>query len=311
MNQPTFFRLPLLFVLSYLLIMMGNLILNIYPQVSNHGETISLWNYLSPVLGHHFIQMTGQFALVSLFFYHTRITLLNRKSVLGVIGLAIFLYAVNYALAMLKITVIRSVLQDYGPDKFDFSLLIKLVSLADLLIYLVSFLVLYLAVRTAADRYIKNTQSFLLTAETSPVIYGVLFSAGMMYLMWLISLCAFSMMPGDLLNVSPKMLTQNALSVAANLIISGGIIFLCVRKCFPAKESTLRIRTLTVSVISSVILSIVLMIVVAAIFIFIVVNSNSYQSTDMLENGFFVCVAVSAVLILWLSRKVIRFVFRT
>lgn len=310
MNQPTFFRLPLLFVLSYLLIMMGNLIINIYPQVSDNGTTISLWNYLSPVLGHHFIQMTGQFALVSLFLYHTRITLLNRKSVLGIIGLAIFLYAINYALAMLKMTVIRSVLQDYGPDKFDFSLLIKLVSLADLLIYLVSFLVLYLAVRLAADRYIKNTQPFLLTAETSPVIYGVLFSTGMMYLMWLISLCAFSMIAGDLPGISPKMLTQSALSVAINLVISGGVIFLCVRKIFPVKESGLRVRELTISVITTVILSIVLMIAIAAIFIFIMMGDNFYLSAVRLENGFIGCAVVSAVFILWLSRKIIRFVFR-
>lgn len=311
MNQPTFFRLPLLFVLSYLLIMMGNLILNIYPQVSDNGTTISLWNYLSPVLGHHLIQMTGQFALVSLFFYHTRITLLNRKSVLGVIGLAIFLYAVNYALAMLKVAVIRSVLQDYGPDKFDFSLLIKLVSLADLLIYLVSFLVLYLAVRLAADRYIKNTQPFLLTAETSPVIYGVLFSTGMVYLMWLISLSAFSMIAGNLSGISPKMLTQSILSVAINLVISGGVIFLCIRNIFPVKESTLRIRELTISVITTVILSIVLMIAIAAIFIFILMGDNFYLSAVKLENGFIGCAVVSAVLILWLCRKVIRFVFRT
>ncbi|XKD92742.1 hypothetical protein ACISK3_16330 [Morganella morganii] len=308
MNTTTIFRLPLLFVLAYALILSGSLILVSYPNVSVRYPELSLAAYLSKVFAFQLVQLTGFFTLTSFLFYHYRITQLNRKTVLAVIGLTIFLYTVNTILGSLKVEWLSHLMAKMIADKAELSDFILVLKTADILLYLTSFVLLGIATCLAAKYYLKVSQPALIPDGKIPDIYALLFSCGMVYLMWMTALFLMAVMAPYLPGGVPEPVSENAYTTAAGLLISCGIIFIFVRQRFPVAGGILQIRPLVLSVLLSTVLSMLAMAAVTAGTVYMVLLTDSFRSFG--EAELWTMTAVSIALTLWISRTVIGVTFR-
>lgn len=308
MNPTTVFRLPLLFVLAYALILCGSLILVSYPDVSVRYPELSLAAYLSKVFAFQLIQLTGFFTLTSFLFYHYRITQLNRKTVLAVIGLTLFLYTVNMILGSLKAEWLSHLMAKMIAEKSEFADVILLVKTADIGLYLISFILLGIATRLVAAYYLKVSQPAVIPDGKTPDIYALLFSCGMVYLMWMIALFLAAVITPYLPGAMPQPLSDNAYATAAGLLISCGIIFIFVRQRFPVAGGILQIRPLVLSVLLSTVLSILAMAALTAGTVYLVLLTNNFRHVG--ETELWLMTAVSIVLTLWISRRVISVMFR-
>lgn len=308
MNTTTVFRLPLLFVLAYVLILSGSLILVSYPNISAHSPELTLAAYLSKIFAFQLIQLTGLFTLTSLFFYHYRITQLNRKTVLGVIGLTIFLYAVNSILGGLKMEWLGYLLGKMQNNDLDFSDIALMMKTADIFLYLASFILLGIATRLVAHYYIKVSQPAVIPDGNLPDIYALLFSTGMVYLMWMITLFLAALIPVYFPGGLPDPVSEHAYTTAVSLIISCAVIFFVVRSRFPVAGGTLKIRPLVISVLLSTVLSFLAMVAVTAGTIYMVLVTDNFRHFG--ETGLWIITAVCVVLTLWISRAVTGAIFR-
>ncbi len=308
MNPTTVFRLPLLFVLAYALILSGSLILVSYPDVSVRYPELSLAAYLSKVFAFQLIQLTGLFTLTSLFFYHYRITQLNRKTVLAVIGLTLFLYTANMILGSLKAEWLSHLMATMIAEKAEFADVILLVKTADIGLYLISFVLLGIATRLVAKYYLKVSHPAVIPDGKTPDIYALLFSCGMVYLMWMIALFLTAVITPHLPGGIPAPLSDNAYTTAAGLLISCGVIFIVVRQRFPVAGGILQIRPLVISVLLSTVLSILVMAAITAGTVYMVLLTSSFRHFG--ETELWMMTAVSIALTLWISRRVIGVMFR-
>ncbi|WP_405469678.1 hypothetical protein ACGTI2_20610 [Morganella morganii] len=308
MNTTTVFRLPLLFVLAYALILSGSLILVSYPNISAYSPELSLAAYLSKIFASQLIQLTGLFTLTSLFFYHYRITQLNRKTVLGVIGLTIFLYAVNSILGGLKMEWLGYLLGKMQNNDLDFSDIALMMKTTDIFLYLASFILLGIATRLVAHYYIKVSQPAVIPDGNLPDIYALLFSTGMVYLMWMIILFLAALIPVYFPGGLPDPVSEHAYTTAVSLTISCAIIFFVVRSRFPVAGGTLKIRPLVISVLLSTVLSFLAMVAVTAGTIYMVLVTDNFRYFG--EAWIWIITAVCVVLTLWISRAVTGVIFR-
>lgn len=308
MNTTTVFRLPLLFVLAYALILSGSLILVSYPNISAYSPELSLAAYLSKIFASQLIQLTGLFTLTSLFFYHYRITQLNRKTVLGVIGLTIFLYAVNSILGGLKMEWLGYLLGKMQNNDLDFSDIALMMKTTDIFLYLASFILLGIATRLVAHYYIKVSQPAVIPDGNLPDIYALLFSTGMVYLMWMIILFLAALIPVYFPGGLPDPVSEHAYTTAVSLTISCAVIFFVVRSRFPVAGGTLKIRPLVISVLLSTVLSFLAMVAVTAGTIYMVLVTDNFRYFG--EAWIWIITAVCVVLTLWISRAVTGVIFR-
>lgn len=308
MNPTTVFRLPLLFVLAYALILSGSLILVSYPDISVRYPELSLAAYLSKVFAFQLIQLTGLFTLTSLFFYHYRITQLNRKTVLAVIGLTLFLYTANMILGSLKAEWLSHLMAKMIAEKAEFADVILLVKTADIGLYLISFVLLGIATRLVAKYYLKVSHPAVIPDGKTPDIYALLFSTGMVYLMWMITLFLAALIPVYFPGGLPDPVSEHAYTTAVSLIISCAVIFFVVRSRFPVAGGTLKIRPLVISVLLSTVLSFLAMVAVTAGTIYMVLVTDNFRHFG--ETGLWTITAVCVVLTLWISRAVTGVMFR-
>nr|WP_242452352.1 hypothetical protein [Morganella morganii] len=308
MNPTTVFRLPLLFVLAYVLILSGSLVLVSYPVISIRYPELSLAAYLSKVFAFQLVQLTGFFTLTSFLFYHYRITQLNRKTVLTVIGLTIFLYTVNSILGSLKAEWLSHLIAKMIADKAEFSHFILMIKTADICLYLISFVLLGIATRMAAKYYLKVSQPAVIPDGKAPDIYALLFSCGMVYLMWMTALFLTAVISPYLPGGAPEPVSDNVYTTAMGLLISCGIIFIFIRQRFPVAGGILQIRPLVLSVLLSTVLSMLAMAAVTAGTVYMVLLTDSFRRFG--ETELWMMTAVSVALTLWISRRVISVMFR-
>lgn len=73
-------------------------------------------------------------------------------------------------------------------EKAEFADVILLVKTADIGLYLISFVLLGIATRLVAKYYLKVSHPAVIPDGKTPDIYALLFSCGMVYLMWMIAL---------------------------------------------------------------------------------------------------------------------------
>lgn len=308
MNTTTVFRLPLLFVLAYMLILGGSLILVSYPSVSAGSPDLTLAAYLSRVFSFQLIQLTGIFTLTSLLFYHNRITELNRKTVLAVIGLTIFLYTVNSLLGALKAEWLRNLAAQIIADGSGFSDVILMIKTVDIFLYLISFVLLGIATRLTAAYYLKVSYPAVIPDGKSPDIYAVLFSTGIVYLLWMAASFLTAVIAKHFPGGIAEPVSDNVYITAAGLLVLCGIIFLFVRHRFPPDGGILKIRPLVISVLLSTVFSLLAMAAVTAGTLFIVLISDSFRHFG--ETELWMMAAVCVVLTLWISRAVTGMMFR-
>ncbi|MBA5859160.1 hypothetical protein F9881_19775, partial [Morganella morganii] len=93
---------------------------------------LSLAAYFSKVFVFQLVLLTGLFTLTLLFFDHYRITQPNRKTVLGVFGLTLFLYTANMILRSLKAEWLSHLMATMVAEKAGFADVILLVKTADI-----------------------------------------------------------------------------------------------------------------------------------------------------------------------------------
>lgn len=308
MNTTTVFRLPLLFVLAYVLILGGSLVLVSYPAVSVRSPDLTLAAYLSRVFSFQLIQMTGIFTLTSLLFYHNRITQLNRKTVLAVIGLSIFLYTVNSILGGFKAALVGLLVNQVIAEKIEFADLILMVKTTDIFLYLLSFVLLAVATRLAAKYYLKTSQPAVIPDGALPDIYALLFSTGMVYLMLMATSFMMAVLSRYQPGMQPELISENVYATAAGLLISCGIIFIFVRRQFPLTGGVLRIRPLVKSVLLSTVSGLLATAVISAGTVFMILLSDSFRNFG--ETELWIVTLVCAALTLWICRAVIGVMFR-